>query len=168
MPNASEQSKPSTEKELEGYAQTEGASHIVKDPIEPVLGEKGAQIRDEKYTELLSHFSENYHKEKKQSLLFKKIFFGIIIGLFCALGISGIVILFLALFFKTDNMLSIVIASSVEVISSFIAIPTIIAKNLFPEKVDEQIVKMTEILIKNDMDVRYAREHRSDKYKDEK
>jgi len=134
---------------------------MIKDNGE-VIGETGAQERDESYTNLLSAFVESYSLQKTQTIILKGIFFGIVLFLLSALGLSGIVILFIALFRNSAMNISVVIGASVDILAVFITIPTIIARHLFPEKIDEHIVQITELLIKNDQYIRSAKEKRID------
>lgn len=123
-----------------------------------VIGAKGAEERDNLYTELLTHFSENYVASKEQSTKQKTayfivtlIFLGILLG-------SGIAILFIAMFNYSIYNIAVVIGASLDILGTFIAIPTIIAKNLFPEKIDNDVIEVVKLLVENDKNVREAQE----------
>lgn len=152
--------------ELQSFVTNTKYSAIKKDPIEPVLGEKGATERDYHYTRLLGLFLKNYNTEKQQTLIHKQWFLKAVIAVFVLIGVSGIVLLFLALFVDSSNGVAVIIGACVEIFSAFIAIPIIIAKNLFPEKLDTEVIEIVKVLIDNDKDIRGAKEHRfHDKHK---
>lgn len=146
------------EEELSKLIGDKDSANIPRDPIPPVIGEEGAKQRDSEYTNLFRKYTTNYDLDKKQSLRLKSNFFWIIMISFIVLGISGIVLLFLGFFIESKNALAIIITAAVNILTSFIAIPTIIARNLFPEEADEQIVKVTNLLVENDDNIRKARE----------
>lgn len=132
---------------------------IKHDPMK-VIGEDGAIERDEAYTELLLKFSDNYNAEKKQIRRQKGWFFYPVLIFLLVMGISGIVLLFLALYNTTLNNTAVVIGATVDIFTSFVAIPSIIARHLFPEKIDEKIVDVVKVLLENDRDIRNAAEQR--------
>ena len=59
-------------------------------------------------------------------------------------------------FFGKENSLAIIISASVSIIGSLIALPTVIAKHLFPEKIDENMAKVLQCMIDNDRSIRDA------------
>ena len=156
--NASNEYKSSSA-ELEKIIQETIENPIDSDPV-PIIGESGAIARDREYTLLLEKFLINYTKEKKQTLIQKSLFFGIIVAFLSLLGVAGIVLLFLSLYSDSVNTLPVIIGACVDIFGSFIAIPTIIAKHLFPEKIDEKIIDVVTVLVDNDKHVRAARENR--------
>ena len=123
-----------------------------------VIGQEGAEKRDEKYTELLEKFLSNYSLEKALIIKQKKTFFDFILAFFSILLLSGIALLFLGLFINSQSSLAIVIGASVDILVSFIAIPTIIAKHLFPEKIDNDVIEVVKLLVGTDENVRKALE----------
>lgn len=146
--------------ELEGYIDNAGSSKTIhSDPV-PVIGELGAIERDKKYTELLSRFSDNYNTSKKQMKNQKTAFFVVVLVFLGILLVSGIVLLFIALFSNSVNGIAIVIGASVDIFGTFIAIPTIMAKHLFPEKIDNDVIQVVKLLVENDKDIRLAKENR--------
>ncbi len=122
-----------------------------------VIGEEGAQERDKHYTILLDYFVSNYDNEKKQTIQLKKYFFGVVLVLLALMGLAGIAILIIALFVDSSSSLPIIIGASVDILAAFITIPTIIARNLFPNKLDKQIISVTKLLIENDEHIRKAK-----------
>ncbi len=123
-----------------------------------VIGEKGAKDRDEKYTKLLEIYSEKYSTDKDVVNYQKKTFFNLTLSLFVILLAAGITLLFLALFFYTKSSVAVVIGASVDILVAFIAIPTVIAKHLFPEKMDNGIIEVVKLLVQNDEHVRELKE----------
>ena len=138
---------------------THDVQAIGYDPTK-VIGEEGAIERDKAYTDLLSKFSENYNAEKRQIKRQKTWFFYSVLVLLFIMGFSGILLLFLALNTPTLNNLGVVIGATVDIFATFVAIPSIIARHLFPEKIDEKIVEVVKVLLENDKDIRNAAEHR--------
>ncbi len=132
---------------------TSKARKIKQDPTAALGGEE-VNKRNEKYTDLLGKFANNYENTKKQTLWQKAWFFWIILIFFLGTLTSGIVLLFLALFNDNSSSIAVVIGASVEIFGSFIAIPLIIAKNLFPEKFDNDVIEIVKLLVKNDKDIR--------------
>lgn len=134
-----------------------GVREIKKDPVR-VIGEEGAEERDKLYTKLLERFSDNYHTTKKQTKTHKGWFLGIILTLLILLLAGGVTLLFFCLFYDTRSSIAVVIGASVEIFGSFIAIPTIIAKHLFPEKIDNDVIEIVKLLVENDKDIRNTKE----------
>ncbi len=155
------------EKELEGimdsytYNKNSNESKRIKkiedDPV-GVIGAEGAIERDKLYTELLKRFSDNYDDTKRQSKRQKTAFFIVILVLLTGLLVAGIVLLYLALNNCSVCNIAIVVGASVDIIGSFIAIPTIIARHLFPEKIDNDVIKVVRLLVENDKNVREINE----------
>lgn len=137
-------------------------TEIISDPVD-VIGKQGAIDRDKLYTNLLKRFSDNYEVTKEQTKRQKTAFFVVILVLLTGLLVSGIVLLFLALNNCSPCNIAIVVGASVDIISSFIAIPTIIAKHLFPEKIDNDVIKIVQLLVENDKDVRETVERHNKK-----
>lgn len=135
---------------------------IIKDPMD-VIGAVGARVRDRLYTELLKRFSDNYAETKTQTRWQKTTFFIVILILLAGLLVSGIVLLFLSLNNCSACNIAIVIGASVDIIGSFIAIPTVIAKHLFPEKIDNDVIKVVKLLVENDKNVREITEQHNNK-----
>lgn len=129
-----------------------------EDDIEDgVIGARGARKRDRKYTRLLDIFLSNYTSNKKQMYLQKRVFFYSVLALFGVLVISGVGILFFVLFNKeiaANTALAAIIGASIDILGSFIAIPLVIAKHLFPEKVDNDIIDVVKLLVENDSNIR--------------
>lgn len=123
-----------------------------------VIGEEGAKERDGKYTKLLVTYSEKYAEDKSIVNNQKKTFFKAVLAMFIILLLAGIAILFLALFFDKQSSIAVVIGASVDILGTFIAIPTIIAKHLFPEKMDNGIIEVVKLLVQNDEHVREIKE----------
>ena len=154
MPKEDTENERKAEQELENLIKSKPASRKIKrDPVE-IIGEKGARDRDKIYTALLTKFSNHYDDTKKQAKNQKTIFFIVILFLLSGLLISGILLLYLALFNCSVNNIAVVIGASVDIFGSFIAIPTIIAKHLFPEKIDNDVIKVVQLLVENDKNVR--------------
>lgn len=134
-----------------------------EEAIAGIIGEEGARERDKLYTKLLERFSDNYEETKKQTKWQKTTFFIVILVLLSGLVVSGVVLLFLALNNCSPCNIAIVVGASVDIISSFIAIPTIVAKHLFPEKIDNDVIKVVQLLVGNDKNVRELNEQHSKK-----
>lgn len=134
-----------------------GSKNIEKDPM-GVIGADGARKRDKLYTELLKRFSDNYADTKQQTKWQKTTFFIVILVLLTGLLVSGIVLLYLVLNNCSACNIAIVIGASVDIVGSFIAIPTIIARHLFPEKIDNDVIKVVKLLVENDKNVREINE----------
>lgn len=128
-----------------------------------VIGEEGAIARDKLYTELLTKFSDNYDLTKKQSKTQKTVFFSVVLVFLGILLITGIVILFIALFNCSICNVAVVIGASVDILGAFIAIPTIIAKHLFPEKIDNDVIEVVKQLVRNDKHIRELKEKHNKK-----
>ncbi|HEY8390463.1 MAG TPA: hypothetical protein VIL26_05885 [Clostridia bacterium] len=99
------------------------------------------EYRNAKYTELVEDFSKHYREKSKQNRRLKNWFFIIIITLLVIVTIATIALSFIVL--KEDNLIksvSTIISSFVTLITSFLSLPKIIAKYLFPLKEDDALL----------------------------
>lgn len=116
---------------------------------------KQQRLRDKKVTELLEQYVEGY-KYKNQS---NKWYKGILLGCSCTILIAFSVI-FIILILKMDftnqntspSSLIEIISVCITFLSLIIGILTIIAKYVFPEKEEEYITRIVEIIQNNDLE----------------
>lgn len=127
-----------------------------KDITPEVVGLKGALERDATYTEILQAYLENYKEDKKVVSCQKKAFFWLVIVLFGLVFLLTSIAIILCIFYENNNSLAIIVSSAVALIGSIIALPTIIAKHLFPDTIDDQIVTVVNFMLNNDCSIREA------------
>ena len=135
------------------------ASVVTKD-FKSVETDDAVKTREKSYTDLTQHFAENYYKTHKQKRRLKEIFFWFIMILYAIIiivSLSAIIISCLT----TRNQLVIVIGSAGTIITSIIAIPTIIAKYLFPISEDMDMTNMIQGMQNYDNGIRQMEENKN-------
>ena len=113
------------------------------------------KIRDEKITELLTQYVDVYIYKNKSNKLYKGILFSICIAILCTF--SFVFLWFVSkLNHQTD---AVAVGNVVQIISVCITFLTliisvlqIITKYVFPEKEDEYITRIVEIIQNNDLE----------------
>ena len=114
---------------------------------------KGVRERDEQFTAFLKQYTENYKKDADARLKMKKWFFGTILSLLCILllgAVASIIICACGVISGTSVMV-VAIASIIELISSIVSSPLIIAKHLFPKSADDKTKDMMNSLLNHDI-----------------
>lgn len=114
------------------------------------------EVRDMYYSTTLSHYNSEYKERRKQIKLMRDVMFWVMLALFAAVIICSIILFFIIICRGVNNTSDIVSLISVLIsfITTTIAIPKIMAKSLFPEKEDGQIVQILTKLIENDDNIR--------------
>lgn len=114
---------------------------------------KGVRERDEQFTVFLKQYIKNYKKDAKARLKMKKRFFGVILGLLCVLLIGSVVSIIICAcgVISGTSVMVVAIASIIELISSIISLPLIIAKHLFPKSADDKTKDMMNSLLNHDI-----------------
>lgn len=110
--------------------------------------------RDKKITELLSQYVEAYRYKNKSNKWYKGLLFGL-----CSIILLSFSVVFVILIFKIDfsnsqpSTESIIqlISVCVTFLTLIIGIIKIITKYVFPEKEEEYITRIVEIIQKNDL-----------------
>lgn len=108
------------------------------------------KCRDEYITKLLSLYVEFYNDKTKSNRKYKTYLFW-----FCLIIIFFFSVFFIYMIFKEgfkNNMLSNLISVCVTFISLIIGILTIITKYVFPERDEEYITRIVEIIQSNDLE----------------
>ena len=147
---------PLSSKSLKPKHDLDKESEPVSDITDVVIGIEGAKDRDKKYTSLLHAYLLNYKLDKYQIKRQKKRFFTLVFTIIGILLFIEILAIILCIFFGKEKSLAIIISASVSIIGSLIALPTVIAKHLFPEKIDENMAKVLQCMIDNDRSIRDA------------
>lgn len=122
------------------------AIEMTKDPVvnsetKPTTLEEEIRAREKSYTALTDDFEKNYKKTHDQKRTLKCCFFWIVMPLFVLVVISSLFALIASLFI-TGNQIEVVVGAVVSLITSIIAIPTIIANYLFPTNEDNDMSSM--------------------------
>lgn len=114
---------------------------------------KGVRERDDQFTKFLIKYIDNYNKDARARLTMKKWFFGIILGLLCVLLIGAVISILLCACGVVSGVSAMVvaIASIIELISSIVSLPLIIAKHLFPKSADDKTKDMMNSLLNHDI-----------------
>lgn len=113
------------------------------------------QYRNKTYNKFLESFSNDFSIRAKNQIKMKKIFFALIMGALCFLiFIVGISLRNISL--KEINVyeMATIISSLAGVITAFIVIPKIIAKNLFPTYENDKSTEIFSNMIKYDHELR--------------
>lgn len=112
--------------------------------------------RDKIYINFISDYNTNFNKKSKGQRKMKWIFFITILTLLFGL-IFGTVYSLIIISNKANvsiNDISIIISSLVGAITAFIALPKIIANNLFPVKDEDHSADIFKSVIDNDLKLR--------------
>ncbi len=124
-----------------------------------VIGVVGAQKRDKLYSLLLSDYITELKTDKLINRKLKYFTFIIMMLVFSLLtvGLVGFVA-FLSIKGVGNDTADIVLSVScfASIITAFVGLPSIITKHLFPEKSENDTVKIMRELIKNDIAVRQS------------
>lgn len=114
------------------------------------------EIRDIYYSQILNQYIGEYQKRRKQIKWMRNWLFWLMLTILFGVIISCISIFFIIIanFNATTSEITALITVCVSFISTIITIPVIIAKSLFPEKEDNQIVDVLTKLIENDNNIR--------------
>lgn len=120
------------------------------------IGINQVSARNEIMTNLLKSFSDDYYLISLRVRQERKIVFWATLIFFGLLVVSGIICAILAGVLYNDKLQSIllVVYATISVISSVIALPTVIVKHLFPQEKDSRIVEVLNSIIKNDCQIR--------------
>ena len=109
--------------------------------------------RDIAYTDLADNFVYNYRQTHEQKRFLKNIFFWFIMPLY-AIIILGSMFAVIASLFIAGSQIEVVLGAVASIITSVIAIPTIIAKYLFPIGEDKNMTKMVHKMQEYDNNIR--------------
>ena len=112
--------------------------------------------RDDLYISHIRNYVVNYNKRAKGQTKMKWVFFVVIMALLFGL-VSGTIVAILIISCKKDislNDFTVVGTSMAGVISAFIILPKVIAKNLFPTTEDDRSAEIFQSVIANDMELR--------------
>ena len=112
--------------------------------------------RDTYYSQILANYNTEYKDRRKQIKLMRNWLFGIMNFILVGVIVSCIVLFFMIVNRWTGSIENIatIITVAVSFVSTILTIPIIIAKSLFPEKEDNQIVDVLTKLIENDENIR--------------
>lgn len=114
------------------------------------------EIRDTYYSQILSNYNAEYISRRKQIKSMRDWMFWIMLSILGLIVVSSFAILIIIVCkrkFSVESVISL-ITVSVPLVSAILTIPAIIAKSLFPEKEDNQIVEVLTKLIENDNNIR--------------
>ena len=131
--------------------------------LPPVVGLDGARARDIKYTVLLDKYVEQFPKDHDFYYCMKKSFFWVVLVTFVVLIFGSVALLIVAATrpnMELENVIIYAVSAMGSIISSIIVIPQIIAKHLFPEKRENEILDLIKTLISDDCEIRKANEER--------
>lgn len=120
------------------------------------IGADGAEQRDEKYTDMLARYIQNYEDNKKEIKEYRAKYFAFSLAVLIVLLLLGAALI-ISLFFVDFGMVgSIVaaIAAFASIISALLVIPVTITKHLFPQELDHEIVDIVKCMIENDCEIR--------------
>lgn len=120
------------------------ASKVTRDmKQDPTTDDLGSQIkaREKSYTKLTEDFENNYNETHRQKRRLKGVFFWFIMPLYAIIILGSIAAIILSVVLP-GNHIDIVLGSVASIITSIIAIPTIIAKYLFPTGEDQDMTTM--------------------------
>jgi multisubunit Na+/H+ antiporter MnhF subunit len=123
------------------------------------IGSDGARNRDELYTVLFRNYIEYTGSDVLSARKMKGNAFKIMFGTFCAIIIFAIcflVYLFIEGVGNTTADIVLAATALASLVTSFISLPTIITKHLFPENANNDTVEIMKALIINDCEVRKA------------
>ncbi len=112
--------------------------------------------RDTYYTQILANYNTEYKERRKQIKSMRNIMFWIMLSILSLVVVASLVMFFIIICKSNNSSIDIVAVISVAVsfISTILTIPIIIAKSLFPEKEDNQIIDVLTKLIENDDNIR--------------
>lgn len=99
------------------------------------------KAREKAYTKLTEDFELNYKETHKQKRRLKNVFFWFIMPLYAIIILGSMFAIIYSLFLN-GSQIEIVLSAVASIITSVIAIPTIIAKYLFPTGEDKDMTSM--------------------------
>lgn len=122
------------------------------------------EIRDTYYSQLLNNYNEEYKNRREQIKTMRNWMFWTMLSILVAVVVTSIVLFFIIVIKGVNSVEDIVslVTVGISFISTILTIPIIIAKSLFPEKEDNQIVEVLTKLIENDQNIRQT-SHNLDK-----
>ena len=145
------------EKEFVSNISKEALSYEIDDESELKKHDfHGINKRDDTYVEYLKAYSYNYKVRAKAQSRMKWVFFSIVIFTFILIIVSGFLIV-IHLFMKSEfgvKEIATLITSIVGMVSAFIALPEIIARNLFPANEIDETSKIFLQMANNDLQLR--------------
>lgn len=97
--------------------------------------------RNQKYNELIEAYRTSYEQRHITKNKLKKQFFWIIMPIYMIVVVVALFILVAALFINNVG-LGIILSAVTTLLTTIIAIPTIIANYLFPKKEDDNLLEM--------------------------
>lgn len=145
------------EKEFVSNISKEALSYEIDDESELKKHDfHGINKRDDTYVEYLKVYSYNYKIRAKAQNRMKWVFFSIVIFTFILIIVSGFLIV-VHLFREREfgvKEIATLITSIVGMVSAFIALPEIIARNLFPANEIDETSKIFLQMANNDLQLR--------------
>lgn len=131
---------------------------LLHDETTQTIGRHGAEVRDQLYTQLFSQYVHQYEEgNEKTRELREKYLHAIVVGLIVLAVMCMAVIVFGFVFVDRvsfEKILSITIPTLSSALTAVVAIPTVIAKHLFPPEKDHEIVEIVKSMIANDCEIR--------------
>lgn len=112
--------------------------------------------RSKHYNKYINLYLKAYRAKQKSQLIMKWLFFGIVLFLLILL-IIGTIISMVAISNKESLSLydiSLIITAVAGVITAFIVLPKVIAKNLFPQSDDDNSKDVFKYVMENDLKLR--------------
>jgi len=107
------------------------------------------------YDDLLGHYVKNIINTQKEKNLHKKVFFGIICGVLVAISLLFIIIMILcSVKVIEDNILQIIVSSSLSFLATFIILPQIITNYLFNAEEEKNIASIIKNIQDYDKEIR--------------
>lgn len=112
--------------------------------------------RDIYYTQILANYNTEYKSRRRQIRGMRNIMFWTMLSILTLVVLASIIMFFIMIFRKNEASADIVsiITVAVTFVSTVLTIPIIIARSLFPEKEDNQIIDVLTKLIENDDNIR--------------
>lgn len=120
------------------------------------------KTRERAYTHLTEDFELNYKETHKQKRKLKSIFFWFIMPLYAIIILGSMFAIIFSLFIN-GSQIEIVLGSVASIIASVIAIPTIIAKYLFPTGEDNDMTQMVNKMQNYDNGIRRLENSKNEK-----
>lgn len=120
------------------------ATKVTKDlKQDETIDDKRAELkaREKAYTKLTEDFELNYKETHRQKRRLKEVFFWFIMPLYAIIILGSMFAIIYSLFLN-GSQIEIVLGAVASIIASVIAIPTIIAKYLFPTGEDKDMTSM--------------------------
>lgn len=111
------------------------------------------KAREKAYTNLTEDFEYNYKETHRQKRILKTVFFWFIMPLYAIIILGSMFAIIYSLFLKSSQI-EIVLSAVASIITSVIAIPTIIAKYLFPTGEDKDMTSMINKMLNYDKGIR--------------